>query len=87
MVDVVLPRRKKCKYGNKILMYHFHRLYIYREKKDFRIKRFYSLRKSIFDVGFGFVFFAPPFFCSMLYSKCSGLAQKRQRIACRCREL
>jgi len=51
------------------------------------MKRFYSLCKSIFDVGFGFGFFCSPFFLSMFYSGCSGLAQKRQIIACRCREV
>lgn len=63
MVDVILPRRKMCKYGNKILMYHFHRLYInIHTRKGFPYKKFYSLCKSIFDVGFGFGFFCSPFF-------------------------
>lgn len=66
MLDGILPRKKKCKYGNKILMYNFHRLYIniyiYMREKNFHIKRFYSLCISIFDVGFGFGFFFLPFF-------------------------
>lgn len=90
-MDVILPRRKKCKYGNKILTYHFHRLYIniYMREKDFHIKRFYSLCKSIFDVGFGsglFFFLLPFFSVACCTADVLGLLKNRQIIACRCRE-
>lgn len=65
MMDGILPRRKKCKYGNKILMYHFHRLYI---NIYIREKRISILKGSILYVnlflmlGLVLVFFSSPFF-------------------------
>lgn len=65
VMDAILPRRKKCKYGNKILTYRFHRLYIniyIQEEKDFHRKWFILYVNLFFMLGLVLGFFCSPFF-------------------------